>query len=123
MTGAVLETNSPRNDYENYHAHVYYDAQSHQQAERLIERVRDELDVSIGRMHQKPVGPHPMWSCQLAFGRQDFDSVIPWLEQNRDGLTVFVHGLTGDDYADHTLHTSWLGDAVELDLSCFTPPS
>lgn len=112
---------TPRNDYDKYHAHVYYDADSFRQAERLIERARGELNVSIGRMHRKPVGPHPMWSCQLAFESQEFDRIIPWLDQNRVGLTVLIHGRTGDDYADHTLHTAWLGNAVALDLSCFTP--
>ena len=35
------------------------------------------------------------------------------------GLTVLVHGLTGDDLADHTEHAAWLGEPVELDLSVF----
>lgn len=107
------------NDFDEYHAHVYYDAHTLKQAEALIDQACRELPVAIGRLHQKPVGPHPMWSCQLAFGRDVFDQVIAWLVDNRDGLTIFIHGLTGDDYADHTEHTAWLGDAVALDLSCF----
>jgi DOPA 4,5-dioxygenase len=30
-----------------------------------------------------------------------------------------VHGLTGDDLADHTRHAAWLGEELPLDLSMF----
>jgi len=42
---------------------------------------------------------------------------VPWLAVNRKGLTVFVHGLSGDDIYDHTELVLWLGESVELDLS------
>ena len=34
-------------------------------------------------------------------------------------LTVFVHGLTGDDLEDHTTHASWLGKPAKLNLEVF----
>jgi aromatic ring-cleaving dioxygenase len=73
----------------------------------------------MGRVHERPVGPHPAWSCQLTFDAADFDRVIPWLEDHRGELDVFVHGQTGDDLADHTTHASWLGKAYELKLDMF----
>jgi aromatic ring-cleaving dioxygenase len=111
----------PENVHERYHAHVYFDAGSVAQARALCERVAGECSVAMGRVHERLVGPHPRWSCQLAFDRGHFDAVIALLERERNGLTVFVHGLTGDDYADHTEHAMWLGDAAELDLRMFTP--
>ncbi|WP_413167957.1 DOPA 4,5-dioxygenase family protein [Capilliphycus salinus ALCB114379] len=48
-----------------------------------------------------------------------FDLLIPWLEENREGLSVLVHGLTGNDLEDHTEHASWLGTAVPLKLTVF----
>ncbi|MGE8385139.1 MAG: DOPA 4,5-dioxygenase family protein, partial [Pseudomonas putida] len=51
-----------------YHAHVYYDAATMEQARELCEEAARLFPVTMGRMHQKPVGPHPDWSCQLAFG-------------------------------------------------------
>ncbi len=45
--------------------------------------------------------------------------MIDWLEAHRAGLTVFVHGLTGDDLADHTLHVMWLGEPEALKLEMF----
>ena len=75
--------------------------------------------VVVGRVHEKPVGPHPQWSCQIAFDAAEFDEVIAWLEAHRDGLDVFVHGVTGDDYQDHTAHAMWLGNEWPLDLRMF----
>lgn len=60
-----------------------------------------------------------MWSCQVTFHYQDFDQFIPWLDEHRAGLTIFVHGLTGDDLEDHTDYASGLGQSVALNLSLF----
>ncbi|MFT7095134.1 MAG: DOPA 4,5-dioxygenase [Alcanivorax sp.] len=38
---------------------------------------------------------------------------------SRNGLTVFVHGLSGDDLRDHTELVMWLGESLPLDLSIF----
>ena len=53
-----------------YHAHVYFDAASREQARTLCEAAGRTLGVTVGRMHDKPVGPHPRGSCQLAFARR-----------------------------------------------------
>jgi aromatic ring-cleaving dioxygenase len=71
-------------------------------------------------MHDKPVGPHPRGSCQLAFGTDAFGKVMPWLIANRKGLTVFAHAETGDALADHTEHVIWLGPSETLDLAGLT---
>lgn len=109
----------PENLYAHYHAHVYFGPQTVEQARALREQATASLPVQVGRFHEKPVGPHPHWSFQLAFGAAEFDLVIAWLEAHRQGLDVLVHGETGDDYADHTAHAMWLGDASTLDLSLF----
>lgn len=48
----------------------------------------------MGRVHEKPVGPHPDWSCQLAFKPALFGEVIPWLAMNHKGLVVFTPSAT-----------------------------
>ena len=100
-----------------YHAHVYFDAASVEQARALRERIGEEFDYAVGRFHEKNVGPHPRWSFQIAFKADEFGTIVPWLALNRKGLTVFVHGLTGADIYDHTELVMWLGDSVELDLN------
>ena len=109
----------PRNLFGKYHAHVYFDETSVEQARALCTEAAERFGVLMGRMHQKPVGPHPRWSCQLAFDAAQFDALIPWLDANRNGLDILVHGLTGNDLEDHTANASWLGAPVELDLSHF----
>ena len=115
----------PLNRYENYHAHVYFNPQTLTQAEKLCREAGERFGVQVGRVHQKIVGPHPHWSCQLAFSTHQFSKLIPWLDQNRNGLNILIHGLTGDDLADHTDHAAWLGTPQELRLGFFrtTEPS
>jgi DOPA 4,5-dioxygenase len=109
----------PVNEYPAYHAHVYFDAQSVAQARALCEEAGRSFKVQVGRVHEKRVGPHPCWSCQLAFSAREFDRLIPWLDAHRQGLDIFVHGLTGNELEDHTTHAYWLGHEHPLDLSVF----
>lgn len=103
----------------SYHAHVYFAEETYQQAVELCDKAGEIFPVSVGRKHQRPVGPHPVWSCQLAFTPDLYDKIIPWLEDNRNGLTVFVHANTGNDLRDHTENLRWLGNAEKLNLSIF----
>ncbi len=109
----------PQNLYVRYHAHVYFDEKTKEEAEALCRAAAGQFGVRMGRVHQRPVGPHPHWSCQLAFDASQFGALVPWLDTNRNGLTVLVHGLTGNDLEDHTTHAAWLGEPAELDLAAF----
>ncbi len=109
----------PRNEHDRYHAHVYFDADSVAHATSICHEAGERFGVTVGRVHEKLVGPHPRWSCQLAFANDVFDELIPWLDEHRNGLSVLVHALTGDNLADHTTHAAWLGEAVELNLQVF----
>jgi DOPA 4,5-dioxygenase len=109
----------PENDFACYHAHVYFDESSVAQARDLCERAATLFGVTMGRVHRKLVGPHPEWSCQLAFDAAQFDALLPWLEQHRGGLSILVHGQTGKSLEDHTANASWLGEPVKLNLSVF----
>lgn len=102
---------------QGYHAHIYFDQASESQALALIDAVGQRFDICVGRMHRKPVGPHPCWSCQLSFTAEQFGTLIPWLVLHRVGLVVFVHPLTGDALFDHQEAAIWLGEAQPLDLS------
>ena len=102
-----------------YHAHIYFDQQTLALATQLCEQIAATFTLPIGRIHQRPVGPHPEWSCQISFAQKHLQDFIPWLEQRRQGLTVFVHGISGNDLEDHTLHVYWLGEEKVLDISIF----
>lgn len=101
-----------------YHAHIYYDAES----KLLAETVRLEAELAFpsaqfGRCHDRPVGPHPDWSFQIAFGPDLFQPLVTFLALNRQGLVVFVHPETGDALSDHRDHAIWMGAIRPLDLT------
>ncbi|OWU81060.1 DOPA 4,5-dioxygenase family protein [Phaeobacter sp. 22II1-1F12B] len=106
-------------DIHGFHAHVYYDADTIDIAREVCEAARNQLPVEMGRMHEKPVGPHPAWSCQLAFAPEAFADVVTWLAMNRRGLTVFTHLETGDELVDHRDHAIWMGSMPALKLDMF----
>ncbi|MCO4782755.1 MAG: DOPA 4,5-dioxygenase family protein [Candidatus Cloacimonetes bacterium] len=108
----------PYSESSNYHAHIYFDQDSLSVVEELVQKVEKLFDVQIGRVHQKLVGPHPKWSCQFAFNSNQAD-FVKWLDQNREGLSVLVHGCSTNDLLDHTKHLNWLGEPIELNLSIF----
>ena len=109
----------PVNDWDKYHAHVYFDEATADQAEALCVALWRACHVGLGRMHRKPVGPHPRWSCQVSFDAKDFDDVVAHLRANREALSVLVHPLMGDALEEHSTHARWLGDPVELKLDLF----
>ena len=102
-----------------WHAHVYFDANTVDQARALCAETRDRFGVEMGRVHEKPVGPHPRWSCQLGCSPEQFAALLPYLALNRNGLTVFAHPDTGDHLRDHRDGAVWLGEMLALDLSIF----
>lgn len=103
-----------------YHAHLYYhDDQGLEQARRLADACAERFEVQVGRFHRQPVGPHPLWSCQLSFAAENFGDIVPWLAIHRGALDVFVHLGTDDDLYDHTQGVIWLGQSHPLKLDQF----
>lgn len=102
-----------------YHAHVYFDEYTVEQAKALCEEAGKKFKVVVGRMHHRPIGPHPSWSCQLAFDRDNHTDVLTWLALNRNGLTILIHPVSGNDLKDHTDYASWMGEPQALKLGMF----
>jgi aromatic ring-cleaving dioxygenase len=109
----------PVNIHQNYHAHAYFNAETLDFATKLCLQAGELFHLKIGRIHQKPIGPHPQWSCQMLFNNTQFDTLIPWLDKYRDQLSVLIHALSGDNLKDHTDYAYWLGSSHELKLSIF----
>ncbi|GLQ18046.1 DOPA 4,5-dioxygenase family protein [Maritalea porphyrae] len=104
----------------DYHAHIYYGSMTQAFASQLCNQAVDLFGVEMGRMHEQPVGPHPMWSCQLTATKEQFAKLLPWLALNRGDLVVFAHPQTGQNLEDHRDRGIWLGAGLELDISVFT---
>jgi aromatic ring-cleaving dioxygenase len=102
----------------SWHAHVYFDSASRDDAAKLRDAVATQFGerVEIGRFHERAVGPHPKWSFQVAFGPAQFSDVVGWLALNHGALDVFAHPNTDDELRDHRDRALWLGQTYELDL-------
>src|SRR4029450_12344795 len=100
------------------HAHVYFDAESRDAATAFRDVVAAQFGerVSIGRFHERPVGPHPQWSYQIAFAPPEFADAASWLALNHGALDVFLHPNTGDQLRDHRDSAIWIGKRYDLDL-------
>jgi len=107
---------------DSWHAHVYFDATSREAAWRLRETINSALagQMVMGRFHEMPVGPHPMWSYQLAFPAAGFAQIVAWLALNRDALDVFIHPNTNDELRDHRDSALWLGKSYTLNLAALS---
>ncbi len=99
-----------------YHAHVYYDQQTSPRAAKLRETLAAKFPVQVGQMHEEPIGPHPISQFAAIFETDAFETVIPWLMLNRDGLDILIHPLTDDMVDDHSVYALWLGSPVRLKL-------
>lgn len=102
-----------------FHAHIYFDSAELEAAQAFAAAAKERIGCAVGRFHEQPVGPHPRGSCQLSLTPDQFGAFAPWAARERNGLTIFAHGLSGDDLADHTRHVVWFGPSETLDLSIF----
>ncbi|MBQ49152.1 MAG: 4,5-dioxygenase [Zetaproteobacteria bacterium] len=103
----------------DYHAHLYYHRGNIEEARTLAVELGRLYPVPVGTFHEKKVGPHPVWSCQLTLTNELFASVIPWLILNHGTVDLFIHPNTGDDLADHRDHVMWIGKSYDLNLDIF----
>lgn len=102
-----------------FHAHIYYDAAQVETARSFAARASERFKIAVGRFHLEPIGPHPRGSCQLSMAAETFGAFALWAMHERGDLTIFAHGLSGDDRADHTRYVVWFGPSEPLDLSIF----
>ena len=102
-----------------YHAHIYFDPLEVEHARAVADAAQFEISCTVGHFHTAPVGPHPRGSVQLSLSPEQFAEFAAWASEGREGLTIFAHGLSGDDLADHTRYVVWFGPSETLDLSIF----
>jgi len=104
----------------SYHAHVYYDADTKPKAQALRAAMETEFEqAEFGRWFDRPIGPHPDWSFQIAFEPELFGAIMPYLVLNRNGLVIFSHPNTDDALRDHRDGGIWMGAVRPLDLNIF----
>lgn len=100
----------------SFHSHVYFGPDTVEQARDLCKRCSETFGILMGRVHERPVGPHPDFSCQLTVPPEKIGDVLSWLSLHRDGLVVFSHPNTDDSLADHRDYAIWMGAVRPLKL-------
>jgi aromatic ring-cleaving dioxygenase len=110
-----------------YHAHIY-----HEPGQRMAsDGLHDQLSalqgaggmadlLMVGKLRERPVGPHPLPQFEIHFLKRALPQILPLIEAS--GLRALVHPLTDDDLADHTTLAHWIGAPLDLDLSVMDPP-
>jgi len=74
-----------------YHAHIYYDGDERVAADALRERfTRAPAILFVGKLTDRPVGPHPIPQFEIHFLESALSTVIPAIEAS--GLRALVHG-------------------------------
>ena len=99
-----------------FHAHVYFDPDTRANAERLRELLAQRFDVTLGRSHEQPIGPHTKAMYQVELRPEQLGPLVTWLMLNRDGLSILVHPMTDDEIADHLQSAVWLGEPLPFNL-------
>jgi len=99
----------------SFHAHIYFDGDAQREAAlALREQIAQRFGVTLGRVHDRLVGPHARAMYQVAFDAASFGNFVPWLMLNRQGLTVLVHPNTRDTRRDHLVHALWMGEMLPI---------
>lgn len=100
---------------QSYHAHLYFGTPDEKlRALRVRDWIAAHFPVQLGRVHDRPVGPHAVPMYQVAFGTEVFHQLTPWLMLNRLGLSVLIHPNTGRARDDHLIHALCLGPPLPL---------
>ena len=99
----------------SFHAHVYFDGPAQREAALVLrEQIGERFRVTLGRVHDRLVGPHARAMYQVAFDVETFGNFVPWLMLNRQGLTVLLHPNTRDERSDHLTHALWMGEVLGI---------
>ena len=106
-------------DIKTYHFHIYFEELGSPALDKMTAKLKQKSGIAIGRVHNRPIGPHPIGSCQISVPKEMFEEILQFFLRERDGLTIFIHPLSGDDYVDHTDHVIWIGDPYPLKTDFF----
>ena len=106
--------------FEKFHSHIYFNEKSQAQAEALRATIDESgLSGGVSPLRFELRGPHPHWMFTVSFTSENFMSMIELMMKHRNGLSILVHPLSGNELLDHTDYAMFLGQKENLNLSIF----
>jgi len=112
----------PYTDIKSYHAHVYFDEDSHYKAALLRRWVIERFEVELGNWNLAPRGPHVTPSFYFGFENHLLPVIVPWLQLNSLGLTILLHPNTEDPRADHLYYALWINRSQPVNAYAMEKP-
>jgi DOPA 4,5-dioxygenase len=100
----------------NYHAHIYWaDSEQRQTAMSIRTHLHDN-GCALGRIWDKPIGPHPLPMYQAMYDNSNKECIEKYLT-SQSNISILLHEDIGVDHVrDHTEGARWIGKPLELDL-------
>jgi DOPA 4,5-dioxygenase len=99
----------------NYHAHIYWKNDKEKEIALPLRQWLQDLGCGLGRVHDMPIGPHPLPMYQAMYD----SSIKPQVEVflSTKPLSILLHEDIGIDHVrDHTEGARWINEKLDLDL-------
>ena len=103
-----------------FHAHIYFNAGSRDQAEALQKKAQHEISnwtLGISKLIDRAVGPHPVPMFEIDFFESHLGEIVSWLYSSRGELNILIHRDQTPETPEHTTNAIWIGIPQKLDLS------
>ncbi len=99
----------------NYHAHVYWKNNAEREIAISMRPSFLSTGASLGSIHDKPIGPHPLPMYQIMYDTSIQTEVETLLRIQP--MSILLHEDIGIDHVkDHTDGARWINTPLELDL-------